>query len=301
MIDRLDYWSSAEFNSCHSLEQKLDLLDLFISNYYDDKKFKEYIDQYYNDINGLEVPFMKEDMSMDEFDDISHNKSDLDSILSDSSSLYFNTYRRMHNYSLPLLLDKTMLSNDYISKYYYFYPDFPDIVLVRYAYKSPIPSLKEENENTIEYNQNNKFKPIIEESKGVDEETKELIAKENELKSNDSDIIEEVKQCQEKGKQFIKEDSRYEWRWTTDLLQLYINCFHQHSEYDHYVICHSLLSKVTDNMDNQINKPEIQDLRDLEKEFNENWKVCKSIVFKVLIGKWWWTFQSNEISEITIW
>ena len=92
-------------------------------------------------MNGLELPFIKDDGSLDEHD---RADSDSKSNISNSSSLYFNTYRRAYSYSLPLLIDKVFVSEaDLIAKYYYFYPDFPERVLVRWAKKLIPQSLQE--------------------------------------------------------------------------------------------------------------------------------------------------------------
>ena len=108
-------------------------------------------------------------------------------------------------------------------------------------------------------------KPCKEESKDKAEEIKDQV---EETKDQDEEPIEASEHHQE---------SRYEWRYTTDFLQLYINSFNKNSEFEHYIICHSLLRPVV----NQNDKPEIPDFRDVEIGFNEQGKVGFHIFYVV--------------------
>ena len=96
-------------------------------------KFKDYIEGLYTEVDKLEESFNNE-IKENHFSEFSSlDSSDLSTT---SDNVYANIISRINDFSIPILLKKELIkSEDVTAKYYYLYPDFPDVIFIRTALK----------------------------------------------------------------------------------------------------------------------------------------------------------------------
>ena len=96
-------------------------------------RFKEYLEETKEEIYRLESSFNNdnEDLYLAGFSE--HESSEK---TSQKDNVYSSIISRINDYSEPILIKKDIIKKgDVVSKYYYLYPDFPDMIFIRTAFK----------------------------------------------------------------------------------------------------------------------------------------------------------------------